>query len=397
MTKNKSPHIGIFGRRNVGKSSLINKLTGQNTAIVSDMAGTTTDPVKKSVEIFGIGPTVIIDTAGIDDVGDIGKQRIQKSIQIISQIDFALLLISENTWGEYEEELIARFVDYNIPYLIIHNKTDIVNISEEIEHRVLKYVDTEIISFSSINGYSTDELVQFIKNSMPPSAYIDNSLLADIVNTDDVVLLVTPVDTAAPEGRMILPQVQAIRDALDNDCMCIVIKEDRIESTLRKLAVPPSIVITDTQVIDKVTKLIPEHIPTTGFSVLFAHYKGEFEQYLKGTPQILQLNDGDRVLLLESCTHQITCDDIGRIKIPAWIRDKTNKKIEFDVIAGLDELQRDVKDYSLVIQCGGCMITRKQIKNRLKPFIDAGIPVTNYGMSISWLHGVYDRCVQPFV
>jgi [FeFe] hydrogenase H-cluster maturation GTPase HydF len=232
---------------------------------------------------------------------------------------------------------------------------------------------------------------------MPGSAWQKQTLLGDLVSYGDIVLLITPIDIEAPEGRLILPQVQAIRDLLDNDCVAVVIKEREVDSFLRKTGIKPALVVCDTSVILKADASIPKDIPLTGFSILLAHYKGEFENYLQGTPRIGELKDGDRVLLLESCTHHVSCDDIGRVKIPRWMSSYSGKKLNFDVVAGLNHLGRKISEYALVVQCGGCMITRKQLVNRLKPAIDAGIPVTNYGMAIAWMQGVYPRAVRPFV
>ena len=391
------PHIGIFGRRNCGKSSLINVLAGQEIAIVSDIAGTTTDPVKKSIEIFGVGPVVLVDTAGIDDSGELGKKRIAKTKTVLKIIDLAILVISENTFGAFEEGLIDDFKAFGVPFFILHNKEDVENLSTDLGFSLKQKYETTILDFSALADKNTEEIILAIRRHIPETAYKSNSLLGDLVNPGDVVLLVTPIDTEAPEGRMILPQVQAIRDILDNHCIAVVLKESELEVFIEKMSPKPVLVVTDSQAFGKVNALVPPEIPLTGFSVMLARHKGDFENYLKGTPYLSKLNDGDRVLILESCTHQVSCDDIGRIKIPRWLTNFTGKKLEFEVVAGLDELPRPIHDFAMVIQCGGCMITRQQIKNRLKPAIDAGIPVTNYGMAIAWIHGIYERAVAPFV
>jgi [FeFe] hydrogenase H-cluster maturation GTPase HydF len=391
------PHIGIFGRRNYGKSSLINALTGQDVAIVSEQPGTTTDPVKKSIEIMGIGPVIIIDTAGIDDAGALGTLRVQKAMEVLKIIDLALLVLNNNEIGDIEQKLLDDFYEAGIPYVFVHNKSDITPLNPGFVVSQAEKHFAPFVEFSAVNPGNLEELVSVIRKAMPETAYLKQSLLGELVNYGDVVLLITPVDTEAPEGRLILPQVQAIRDILDNDCIAIVLKERELDGFLRNTGIRPKLAVCDTSVILKADASIPKDIPLTGFSILLAHYKGEFDSYLEGTPAISSLQIGDRVLLLESCTHHVSCDDIGRTKIPRWMSSYTGKQLHFDVVAGLNRLSRPVTDYALVVQCGGCMITRKQLINRLKPAIDAGIPVTNYGMAIAFMQGVYNRAIEPFV
>jgi [FeFe] hydrogenase H-cluster maturation GTPase HydF len=391
------PHIGIFGRRNFGKSSLINTLIGQDVAIVSEQPGTTTDPVRKSIEIPGIGPAILIDTAGIDDSGIVGDLRVQKTKEIMKIIDLALLVINGNQTGEFEEGLIDDFYEAGIPFIFIHSKSDIVPLDPGFKIRLSGRHKEQVIDFSAVNATNLQELIDAIRKAMPETAYSKQSLLGDLVSYGDVVLLITPVDNEAPEGRLILPQVQAIRDILDNDCVAIVLKEREVDAFLSTHAVRPKLAICDTSVILKADASVPKNIPLTGFSILLARFKGEFDSYLKGTPAIDNLQDGDRILMLESCTHHVSCDDIGRVKIPRWMSSYTGKKLNFDIVSGLNHTSRPITDYSLVVQCGGCMITRKQLVNRLKPAIDAGIPVTNYGMAIAWMQGVYERAIRPFV
>jgi len=399
--KESKPHIGIFGRRNNGKSSLINRLAGQEIAIVSDIAGTTTDPVKKSFEISGFGPVILIDTAGIDDEGDLGTKRINKTYEIIKIIDLAILVVANNNFGDFEKRLIDKFKYYDTPFFIVYNKSDLSPISNETSELLKSLYNTPAIEFSIIGIKKWEDriekIIQRIKITIPENSYKTPSLIGDMVSYGDIVLLITPIDIEAPTGRMILPQVQAIRDILDNDCIAIVLKEREVDAFLRKTNIKPKLAITDSQIFLKADASIPKDIPLTGFSVLLARLKGDFDNYLKGTPKIGELEDGDRILLLESCTHHVSCDDIGRVKIPRWLSNFTGKKLEYDVVSGLDTLKRDIKDYALVIQCGGCMITQKQIKNRLKPAIEAGIPVTNYGMAIAWVQGIYHRAIAPFV
>jgi len=395
--KDRKPHIGIYGRRNNGKSSLINCLSEQETAIVSDVAGTTTDPVKKSIEIFGIGPVVLVDTAGIDDSGELGKQRIKKTIQTISQIDLAVLLIINNELDSFEKDLISRFEKKNIPYILIHNKSDMAPLKPDFVAKIKTEISQDIIEFNCINPSALDTIVSIMKDKIPESAYIYKSLIGDLVKANDVVLLVTPIDSEAPEGRMILPQVQLLRDVLDNDAVCIVLKESELASYIKVMQPKPALVITDSQVFDKVDKSVPSHILMSSFSIVLARQKGNFEHYIKGTPKLGELKKGDKVLLLESCTHQVTCDDIGRVKIPRWLNEYAGDKLDYTVVSGLDELPGELSDYAIVIQCGGCMITKKQVQNRLQAAIDAGVPVTNYGMAIAFVHGIFSRAVLPFI
>ena len=394
--KDTKPHIGLFGRRNNGKSSLVNALAGQELAIVSEVAGTTADPVRKSMEIPGIGPVVLIDTAGIDDVGELGAKRVAKTREALSTIDLGILLISENLFDEPEESLIEDFRDKDIPFFIIHNKSDLIPLSETLREKLTTYYKVPVLDLSARFKPELNKLVSVMGKLIPETAYTSPSLLGDLILPGDVVLLITPIDSAAPEGRMILPQVQAIRDTLDHDGISVVCKESEAESFIRRMNPKPALVVTDSQVFKKAGESVPEDIPLTSFSILLARQRGDFKNYLKGTPQIANLKDGDRILILESCTHHVSCDDIGRVKIPKWLSDFTGKSLEYEVVAGLTRLPRDIKEYAMVIQCGGCVITRKQIINRLKPAVDAGIPVTNYGMAIAWVHGIYNRATALF-
>jgi [FeFe] hydrogenase H-cluster maturation GTPase HydF len=391
------PHIGIYGRRNSGKSSLINCLAGQDIAIVSDHAGTTTDPVKKSFEITGFGPVILVDTAGIDDSGDIGNKRVERTIRTLDLIDLALLVITENSWGEFEEELISKFKSLDIHFIILHNKSDLEGPTPDFRKEVEKKTGSDLFEFSAIDKRNYEKLIDLIRTTIPEHSYRTPTLLGDLIKYGDIVILITPIDVEAPEGRLILPQVQTIRDILDNDAVAIVLKEREVDAFLKKTSIRPALAVTDSQVFVKADASIPYDIPLTSFSILLARFKGDFESYLKGTPKISDLKDGDRVLLLESCTHHVACDDIGRTKIPRWISNFTGKNIEYDVVAGLDILPRPITDYSLLVQCGGCMITRRQLHNRLQPAIKAGIPVTNYGMAIAYVQGIYKRAIAPFI
>lgn len=390
------PHIGIFGRRNNGKSSLINALTGQEIAIVSDVPGTTTDPVKKSIEIPGIGPVIMIDTAGIDDTGDLGMKRIVRTREVLKIVDLALLVIAGNEFGEPERRLADDLRAHDVPFLVVHNKSDLAMPGAELQKEILRGYGTAVIGFCAIHPENLEDLVGRIRSLMPETAFRKQTLVGDLISYGDVVLLITPIDIEAPEGRMILPQVQVIRDVLDHDGIAVVCKEREVDAFIRKMDPKPVLAITDSQVFPKADAAIPKEIPLTSFSIVLARQKGDFENYIKGTPHLSKLKDGDRVLILESCTHHVSCDDIGRVKIPRWLVNFTGKKLEFDTVAGLGAITRPITDYAIVIQCGGCMITRKQLISRLKPAVDAGIPVTNYGMAIAYLHGIYNRAIAPF-
>ena len=394
--KDLKPHIGIFGRRNIGKSSLINALIGQEVAIVSNEAGTTTDPVKKSIEIFGIGPVIITDTAGVDDVGELGALRVDKSLGVIPNVDFAILLIANNIFGEYEIQIIEEFDKFDTPYVIVHGKSDIVAINKNLRKDIEHTFGVDIVEFNIFEEELLENLLQLLIKKMPSNAYRQKSLLKGIIKPKDIVLLITPIDSEAPEGRMILPQVMALRDVLDNDAICITVKETELEDFF-KLGIKPKIAITDSQVFAMVSKIVPDDVLLTSFSIMLARYRGNFDEYIKGTPRISELQDGDNILMLESCTHQVSCEDIGRFKLPKWIEEYTGKKLNFDFAAGLTNFPKPIEYYSLIIQCGGCVVTEKQLNNRLKPVIKQGVAVSNYGMTIAYVTGIFDRVVEPFI
>ena len=395
--KENKPHVGIFGRRNVGKSSLINALVGQDISNVSDIAGTTTDPVKKSMEVHGLGPIIFIDTAGTDDTGALGELRIKKSMAALKLIDLAILVLSDNRFEDHEARLTQEFESLDIPFVIVHNKSDITPVTQELREKVRSVTGKETVEYSSLYpGKYNAPLLRMIKEVMPSSAVKSHGLIGDLVKPGDIVLLITPIDIEAPEGRLILPQVQVIRDILDNDCTAIVLKEREVDAFLKRTGIKPALAITDSQVFLKADASIPRDVPLTSFSIILARQKGDFEEYLRGTPKIGELKDGDRVLLLESCTHYVSCDDIGRVNIPRWLTNYTGKKLEFDTVAGLDNFPRPIEDYSLVIQCGGCMVTHRQLVNRLREPKKHCIPVTNYGMAIAYVHGIFNRATEPF-
>ena len=397
MARDLKPHIGIFGRRNVGKSSFINALTGLDVAIVSEVPGTTTDPVKKSMEILGVGPAIIIDTAGIDDSGVLGEKRIAKTLDIIKQIDCAILLITDNTFGEFEETLIRKFYKADVDCLIVYNKVDMEPLLNSTIKEIQQYTNAPIVEFSAKTNFNINCVIETLKSIIPETAYQKPSLLKGLINRGDIVLLITSNDSEAPEGRLILPQVMAIRDVLDNGAINIVVNVTELELFLHNTGIKPKLIITDSQVFKTVNKIVPPDIPLTGFSVAYAHMRGPFDDYVKGAGKISDLKDGDHILILESCTHQVSCDDIGRFKIPKWLREYTKKQLDFDVVAGLDEIKNPITDYALVIQCGSCMITRKQVFSRLAEAIEAGVPVTNYGLTIAWINGIFERAIAPFM
>lgn len=397
MAKDARSHLGIFGCRNYGKSSLVNALVGQNVAIVSQEPGTTTDPVRKTMEVTSLGPVVLIDTAGIDDVGELGMQRVARSFDVLKEVDLAILVLTSNLIGAPEKELVQKFCEYKIPFFCVHNKSDQERLETTLEQFVLSDWNTDIVEFSAKVPQSIDRILDLVRKHMPESAYEIPTLLGDMVSYGDVVLLVTPIDIEAPKGRLILPQVQAIRDLLDNEAIVVVCKERELDVYWRKIGVNPKLVVTDSQAFLKTSAAIPLGILLTSFSIMLARAKGDFGKYLEGTPKLARLADGDKILILESCTHHVAGDDIGRVKIPRWIANYSGKKLEYEVVAGLANAARAVEEYAMVIQCGGCMLTRKQMINRLKPAIDAGIPVSNYGMTIAWCLGIFDRAVEPFV
>ena len=398
MTNNISRlHIGLFGRRNTGKSSVINRLTGQNLSIVSDIAGTTTDPVKKAVEIPGLGTVVLIDTAGIDDAGQLGQQRVNKTLQVMKQVDMAIVVFCNNLFDNEEQQLAEQLRDLEIPFILLHNKSDEHPADKSVVAELTDRYQADFLDFSAKTGEKLETLLQLLQKNVPDSFNQLPPLFGDKVENGDMVLFVTPIDTEAPAGRMILPQVQAIREALDFNCVAVALKETEVRDFIGLTSLIPSLVITDSQLFGKIDELIPPEIPLTSFSILLARQKGNFEAYLKGTPHIDNLKNGDRILIMESCTHHSTCDDIGRVKIPRWLQEYTGRQLEFDVLPGLGEPPHPINEYALVLQCGGCMITRKQLLNRIQAAIDANVPVTNYGMAIAYVKGSWKRSVELFI
>ena len=386
-------HIVITGRRNTGKSSLVNCILGQEKSVVSDVAGTTTDPVKKSYEIPGTASIVLTDTAGIDDEGELGQLRIGKTQDAIRQADAAILVISNNLFGEEEEKLIAKFHELEQPFFILHNKSDLEEPTTDLQQKIDSRYHVPLLAFSTLHP-DREALINAISRLIGKPE--NRSLLGGIIRPGQLIMLITPIDSEAPTGRMILPQVQMLRDILDHRCMSIVLQPEEIPTFFARTSLRPDLIITDSQAFKKVVQFVPPDIPLTSFSIVFAHHKGNFTQYLKGTRQIDDLQNGDRILMLESCSHHVSCEDIGRIKIPALLRKYTGKELEFDFIAGLDRITRPFADYALIIQCGGCMVTARQLRNRLQPAIDAQVPVSNYGMTLAWIQGIFQRATATF-
>lgn len=385
-------HIIITGRRNTGKSSLINCILNQEKAVVSAIPGTTTDPVKKSYEIPNVASVVFIDTPGIDDEGTLGELRIEKTREALLQADAAILVIYNNQFGEYEEQLIQKFKALGQSFIILHNKSDQEAPMPELQQRIRQLYQKELLTFSTTNPDRELLMQSIIQLIGTPEK---RSLLGSIIRPGQLIMLVTPIDSEAPTGRMILPQVQMLRDILDNRCMSIVLQPEEIPVFFERSPLRPDLVVTDSQAFGKVAPLIPADIPLTSFSIAFAHFKGNFPKYLEGTHQIANLQNGDRILMLESCSHHVSCEDIGRHKIPAMLQKRTGKSLEFDFVAGLDRINRPFSDYALIIQCGGCMVTARQLRNRLQAAIEAGIPVSNYGMTLAWLQGIFPRATAP--
>lgn len=393
--KDNKPYIGIYGRTNAGKSSLINCLSGQNISIVSETKGTTTDPVKRSFEIIGFAPVIFVDTAGIDDEGATGLLRIQKTTDTINIIDLAIIVISDNNFGGFEEYIIDKLTELKTPFFIIHNKCDLFPLKDELRDELQAKYNVPIIDFTTRNRDNVSVIFDTIKQLIPENSWSIQSLLGDIIKPNDIVLLITPIDSEAPQGRMILPQVQTLRDCLDNHCITITIQDAEIEKFLT-LGIKPRLAITDSQVFHKIKDHIPYDIPLTSFSIILARSKSNFEKYLEGTPKISELKDGDQILMLESCSHHTSCDDIGRVKIPNGLKKFTSKNLFFTFVSGLDEIPNKITDYAMVIQCGGCMVTRRQLINRLKPAIEAGIPISNYGMTLAYISGIFDKAIEVF-
>jgi len=387
-------HIGIFGKRNVGKSSLINALTGQSIAIVSEVAGTTTDPVGKTMEISGVGPVYIYDTAGLDDCGALGEQRVARTRQIIRKINVALLVTAAGSFDQQDEALVRELRAQQRAVALLFNKCDASQPAEaELQRAAALGIPRALISCAT--GAGIDEARKIIVALGSSMTAEDETIVGDIVGPGALVLLVVPIDTGAPKGRLILPQVQTIRDVLDQNAIAVTVKENGIEQALAGLQRPPELAVCDSQVVDRVSRALPPETKFTTFSILYSRLKGELAEFVRGVRQIDRLRDNDRVLIMEACTHHPMPDDIGRIKIPRWIRQHTGKNLVFETNAG-PLVNKDIAPYALLISCGGCMINRQEMLARIAEARAQGIPITNYGVAISYVHGVLRHALSPF-
>lgn len=377
-------HIGFFGKRNAGKSSIVNAVTGQQLSVVSDVLGTTTDPVTKAMELLPIGPVVIIDTPGFDDEGALGELRVKKTKQILGKTDVAVLVV-DATVGKtsVDTQLIDIFKDKAIPYIVAYNKSDLNSDLQLSENEIL------VSATESTNIFELKEKI----GALSKTEEDDKKICSDLIKENDFVVLVTPIDSAAPKGRMILPQMQTVRDVLDGDCTCIVVKETQLEDTLKSLGKKPKMVITDSQAFGFVKNVVPENIPLTSFSILFARYKGFLNSAVKGAKALDSLNDSDKVLISEGCTHHRQCDDIGTVKMPKWIKNFTGKDIQFEWTSG-GEFPDDLSQYKLIVHCGACMLNEREMTSRRKRADIQDIPFTNYGVIIAYMNGILKRSLE---
>lgn len=401
MNMNQTPaaervHIGFFGKRNAGKSSVMNAVTGQNLAVVSDVKGTTTDPVYKSMELLPLGPVVMMDTPGIDDEGELGKLRIQKSYQVLNKTDAAVLVIDGTTGASGQDyELLERIRAKKIPYAVVLNKADLADgkMKQQICSALSVPCD-QIVEVSAADGSGINALKEKIA-AIAKKEENKSRIAGDLLKPGDFAVLVVPVDSAAPKGRLILPQQQTIRDIIDSDAVSVVTKEDRLKETIEHLGKKPALVITDSQVFEKVAADTPENIRLTSFSILFARYKGNLEGAVKGVTALEDLKDADTVLISEGCTHHRQCEDIGTVKIPAWIREYTGRDIRFETTSGT-QFPDDLSRYGMVVHCGGCMLNEREMKYRASCAADQGVPMTNYGILIAYIKGILGRSLEPF-
>ncbi|CZR97533.1 GTPase Der [Clostridioides difficile] len=400
MSLNSTPqsirvHIGLFGKRNAGKSSIINAITNQSAAIVSDIAGTTTDPVFRPMEILPIGPCVLIDTAGLDDVGELGELRISKSLDVLEKTDIALLVVDCQIGISKEDlTLIEKFNDKNIPHILVLNKIDTIKNHSEILDLTKNKVKCPVVSVSSTDKIGIEDLKNEIIRVLPKDS-TEFKLVSDLIEPNDLVVLVVPIDKAAPKGRLILPQQQVIRDILDTGAISIVTKEDSLKETLSSLGKKPKLVITDSQVFPQVDKDTPKDIPLTSFSILFARQKGDLKELINGAYALENLKDGDKVLMAEGCTHHRQTDDIGTVKIPNMIRKKTGKNITFEFSSGVS-FTEDINKYALVVHCGACMMNRAGMLSRIEKAKSFNVPIVNYGILIAYVKGILERSLELF-
>ena len=380
-------HIGFFGLRNAGKSSVVNAVTGQKLSLVSEVKGTTTDPVQKAMELLPLGPVVIIDTPGIDDEGKLGEMRVMRAKQVLSKTDIAILTVdAARGMQDADRELCDLFSSRKIPYIVVFNKSDLLaEIPAAAENEI--YVSAE----HGTNIYELKEKIGALAGKLENK----KSLIGDLIEPNDIVVLVTPIDESAPKGRMILPQQQMIRDVLDHGAINVVVKETELEKALSSLSQKPKMVITDSQAFGKVSKTVPEDILLTSFSILFARYKGELREVVRGASYLDRLKNGDTVLISEGCTHHRQCNDIGTVKLPGWINGYTGKNLNFEVTSG-GEFPDDLSKYALIVHCGACMLNEREMKSRIERAVDAKIPITNYGTAIAQVHGILNRSLSPF-
>lgn len=380
-------HIGFFGLRNAGKSSVVNAVTGQELAVVSDVKGTTTDPVKKAMELLPLGPVVIIDTPGIDDEGALGEKRVEKTYEILTKTDVAVLVVDALRGKEKQDtELIESFEKRGLPYVVVFNKSDLIeSVSTTSENEI--YVSAQ-------NGTNINELKEKIGN-LAKNKSKPKYIVSDLLSQGDLVVLVIPVDESAPRGRLILPQQMTMRDILDKNCTVVACQDTELKDTLSALSRKPKLVITDSQAFGKVSKIVPEDILLTSFSILMARYKGDLEMLVEGAVKLKEIKDGDKVLISEGCTHHRQCNDIGTVKIPGWIRDFTKSEPNFVFTSG-GEFPKDLSDISVIVHCGGCMLNEKEMKHRLSVSKEQGVPVVNYGVAIAQMHGILKRSLEIF-
>ena len=386
--------IGIFGRRNVGKSSLMNALTSQYVSIVSDVAGTTTDPVEKPMELPPLGPVLFIDTAGVDDEGALGGQRIARTRKILERVDLGIIVAEGKNWNKYEDDLLKELQNRQIPTVVAFNKSDLSQPSENLQ-AYLKQQNIPFINTIATDGFGVLDLHKILIDTTPADYFNSIGIIGDLVKPGEMAVLVVPIDQEAPKGRLILPQVQTIRDLLDNNAGCIVIKENELTSVLNNLKQPPAIVVTDSQAFLKVAAETPADVPLTSFSILFARYKGDLAEYIAGTRTIDKLKPGDEILIAEACTHHPITDDIGRVKIPRWLNQYVGGKLNFTYYQGHD-FPEDLSQYKLVIQCGSCMLNRREVLSRIWYCKQARVPVTNYGLTIAYTLGIFERATALF-
>ena len=380
-------HIGFFGKRNAGKSSLVNAVTGQETSVVSEVKGTTTDPVRKAMELLPLGPVVIIDTPGLDDEGDLGELRVKRALQVLNTVDIAVVVVSASLGLDREEtELCELLKKKNIPYIIAYTKSDLIG-------EIPEPKDNEIY-VSALDNINIDALKDKI-GALNKSAEEQRVIVSDLIKEGDVVVLVVPIDKAAPKGRLILPQQQTIRDILDAGAHAFVCRDSELEGVLSKLTEKPRMVITDSQVFGKVSKIVPRDMELTSFSILFARYKGNLRDAVRGAAMLDRLSDGDKILVSEGCSHHRQCGDIGTQKLPKWIREYTGKELSFEFTSGRD-FPEDLSPYAMVIHCGGCMLTEREMQYRARSSADSGKPMTNYGIIIAHTHGILRRSLEPF-